>query len=83
MLITLLGHVTRAQGGGGALTYKSDRVHLPTHQIKGLLLFIFLQKRGSMGDKSEKGGSLGVKVDKNAGNFNISSKFSLQFANCF
>ena len=37
-------------------------VRLPTHQIKGLSVTIFLQKRGSLGDKSEKGGSLGVKL---------------------
>ena len=39
-------------------------VRLPTHQIKGLSVTIFLQKRGSLSDRSEKGGSLGVKLQK-------------------
>ena len=68
--------------GGGALTYKNDGgVRLPTHQIKGLSVIIFLQKRGSLGDRSEKGWSLGVKLHKIRAILTICKKFLLRFAN--
>ena len=50
--------------GGGHSHIKMTGMRLPTHQIKGLSVTIFLQKRGSLGDRSEKGGSLGVKLHK-------------------
>ena len=51
-------------GGGGHSPIKVTGVCLPMHQIKGLSVTIFLQKRGSLGDRPEKEGSLGVKLHK-------------------
>ena len=47
-------------GGGGALTYISDGVHKPMHQIKRPSVTIFLQKKGV----------IRCETAQNSGNFN-------------
>ena len=51
-------------------TYKSDGVPLMTQQINELSMTVFLQKRGSFGDRSQKGGSSSV-IAQDPHNFNI------------
>ena len=70
------GHCTYV---GGHSHIKVTGVHLPTHQIKGAISDNFLERKGSVGERSEKG-VIRCETAQNQGNFNTFFwKFSLRF----
>ena len=63
-------HITKYYKVLGTVIYISDGVRLLTHQITGLSVTIFLQKRGSLGDRFKKG-VMWCEIEHDPGNFNI------------